>query len=94
MSIALAYWLAVANIIAFMLMMIDKAAARQNGRRIAERSLIGWSMVGGSAGALLASLLIRHKTRKQPIAFVLRATLAVHLFIAIIWTLASLPSVS
>lgn len=69
---ALLYWLIAANFIGFALMLWDKARAEAGGWRVAESTLIGWSLIGGSIGTLAASHLVRHKTRKQPIATILR----------------------
>lgn len=54
------------SLLAFVLYAIDKAAARQNRRRIAERTLHVVGLAGGWPGGLLARQLLRHKTRKQP----------------------------
>lgn len=65
------YWLIFANLTGFILMVRDKHRAETGGWRTPESSLIFWSMVGGSLGTLAAQRLIRHKTRKQPIATLL-----------------------
>jgi len=49
----------------------DKRHAIAGERRIAEADLLGLAMFGGSAGALLARRLFRHKTRKQPFSALL-----------------------
>ena len=65
------YWLIAANIIGFVLMVWDKAKAEAGEWRVAESTLILWSLIGGSLGTLAASKIIRHKTRKQPVATLL-----------------------
>lgn len=54
------------NIATFVLFALDKHQARMGGRRISERTLLLMAAIGGSAGALVAQHLLRHKTRKQP----------------------------
>jgi uncharacterized membrane protein YsdA (DUF1294 family) len=44
----------------------DKERAIAGARRIPEANLLGLALIGGSAGALLARHLFRHKTRRQP----------------------------
>ena len=56
----------VLNFIAFAAFGIDKAAAENGRRRIAEATLLRWALLGGSPGAYASRALFRHKTRKQP----------------------------
>jgi uncharacterized membrane protein YsdA (DUF1294 family)/cold shock CspA family protein len=61
------YWLVlyyVASIITYGVYSRDKAAAQNAGRRIPESTLHLMSLVGGWPGALIAQILLRHKTRK------------------------------
>ncbi|THH35687.1 DUF1294 domain-containing protein [Aliishimia ponticola] len=55
----------------------DKRCAIKAGRRIPERTLLLWALIGGAPGAKLAQQHFRHKTRKQPFAMVLNLCLAV-----------------
>ena len=59
------------NLWVFMLFWLDKRAAEQGNRRVSERFLLTLSILGGSIGALLASQLFRHKTKKQPFRLIL-----------------------
>ncbi len=56
-------YLAVINLIAFLLYGADKAKAKRGAWRIPEIVLIGISFLGGAAGAWLGMLAFRHKTR-------------------------------
>lgn len=81
----IAYWILAANSVAFVLMVWDKSCVEQGRSRIAESTLIFWSAVGGSIGALAAAQIVRHKTRKQPIANILRTMPLVHSVILALW---------
>ncbi|MDI9237327.1 DUF1294 domain-containing protein [Lysobacter sp. LF1] len=59
----LAWWLAI-NVATVLLFGYDKAIAGGRRRRIPERTLLGFALLGGSPGALLAMGLFRHKTAK------------------------------
>jgi uncharacterized membrane protein YsdA (DUF1294 family) len=52
------------NLILFVLMGRDKAAARSSARRTPETALLALAVIGGSVGGLLGMILFRHKTRK------------------------------
>ena len=79
------YWIILANLVGFILMLWDKHRAETRGWRTAESTLILWSAAGGSLGTLAAQRLMRHKTRKQPIATILIAIPLLHLVVAILW---------
>lgn len=57
-------WLS-ANVFSFVIFGWDKIAAQSGWSRVSERSLLGLTVIGG-VGAMAASSLFRHKTRKQP----------------------------
>ena len=60
-------WLALyygASLITYVTYSRDKKAAEKAGRRTRESTLHLMSLVGGWPGALLAQVLVRHKTRK------------------------------
>lgn len=56
--------LAVANLVAFALMGLDKAAARRGARRVPEWTLALGATPFGVGGTVLGMLAFRHKTRK------------------------------
>ncbi len=60
-----AYFIAI-NAIAFLLFAADKRRARNGAWRISESTLLTTAAIGGSIGALVASSVLRHKTRKEP----------------------------
>lgn len=59
-------WLAGISVAAFVFYGYDKLAAQSGRLRIPERVLLWLALLGGTVGALLAMVLFRHKTRKQP----------------------------
>lgn len=77
--------LAVLNLLLFILMGTDKAAAQRGARRTPETTLLALAVLGGSAGGLLGMVLFRHKTRKPafriglPLILILQLLLAAYL---------------
>ena len=63
MSIGLTY-LAAISLVAIVLTVYDKNAARKNAWRVKERTLLIVSALGGSAAMLMTMLAVRHKTRR------------------------------
>jgi uncharacterized membrane protein YsdA (DUF1294 family) len=85
-------WLIAANLIAFVLMILDKRRAAMSSRRISESTLLGWACLGGAPGTFAASRLVRHKTRKQPFAVRMIAILIFELALLALWALGILRS--
>ncbi|MBP2636629.1 MAG: hypothetical protein H6Q72_2536 [Firmicutes bacterium] len=54
------YW--VWNFIAFLLMRTDKQYARNQARRIREKTFFRMALFGGAAGVLIGMYVYRHKT--------------------------------
>ena len=52
------------NVFAFGLMGYDKNIAKNNQRRISEKTLLTSALIGGSIGSGLGMLYFRHKTAK------------------------------
>jgi len=53
------------NLVAFIIIGVDKQLAIQQKRRISERNLLFSSAIGGTIGSGLAMLIFRHKTSKM-----------------------------
>ncbi len=66
MTVALGYYGGL-SVVTFVLYAMDKAAARRQEPRIAERTLQLWTWAGGFPGALAGQMLLRHKTRHPAI---------------------------
>lgn len=70
-------WLAGVNVLTAAVYARDKWAARAGGRRVRERTLWLLCLAGGAAGAWLAFLGLRHKTRHPSFWLVQTLTLFV-----------------
>ncbi len=57
------------NLFTFALFGYDKFLARTNRRRINEKTLFTLALMGGSAGAVFAQKIFRHKSRKYQKTF-------------------------
>ena len=55
--------LAVMSVFLFVLMGLDKSKARRGVRRIAEKTLFLFALLGGAIGGTAGMFLFRHKTR-------------------------------
>lgn len=75
-------YLAVVNVLAFVLYGLDKYKAKAGAWRIPEKTLLGIAVIGGSVGALAGMNFFRHKTKHWYFKYGLPAILAVHLGIA------------
>ncbi len=55
--------IAIVSIITFFLYATDKVKAMNDGWRIPEKVLLGFSLFGGAIGGYLAMNIVRHKTK-------------------------------
>ena len=55
-------YLLIVNVLAFLLMLIDKKKAKKKKWRIPEATLMGVAAIGGSIGALMGMYTFHHKT--------------------------------
>ena len=69
------------NVVAFFYFGIDKARSQKGARRVPEKTLFFISLIGGSAGALLAMSLFRHKTKKLSFQAILGLILALQMLL-------------
>ena len=75
-------YLAVVNVLAFVLYGLDKYKAKTGAWRIPEKTLLGIAVIGGSVGALAGMNYFHHKTKHWYFKYGLPAILAAHLAIA------------
>lgn len=78
------------SVIAFIYYGIDKSAARQHGRRVAETTLILLGMLGGWPGAIIGQQVFRHKTAKVTFRAVFWVSVLINVFV---FTLLNAPGV-
>jgi len=71
------------NIIAFVLIGYDKNLAQNNKRRISEKTLLSFVLIGGTIGSGIGMLVFRHKTVKT--SYLLKFWLIVILQLIAIW---------
>ena len=62
-------WCLVACVVLFCLMGWDKRCAKKEGRRVPEKTLFSWALLGGAAGGWLGMRVFRHKTRHWQFKF-------------------------
>ena len=71
-------WLAVMNVVTFVLYAVDKAKAKQNKWRIRESTLLLTSFLGGSIGAMAGMFVLRHKTKHAAFLILVPLSLVLH----------------
>ena len=89
MTYALAAFLILTNLAAFVLFAADKRRAERHMWRIPESTLLTAAALGGSLGALLGIHLLRHKTSRLKFTLLVPALLMLHaaLFAYLFWAL-------
>jgi len=80
----LAAYLAAVNLLAFCLMGSDKRRARRHARRIRERTLFLFPLLGGALGGAAGMVFFHHKTRHWYFRYGLPALLAVQIGLALL----------
>lgn len=81
------------NVFTALIFYYDKAKAKNNERRVSEKDLLCLALIGGSLGALWASYVFRHKTRKQPFSTYLKLIILFQflILIALIFDFRTIP---
>lgn len=72
-------YLAIANLVSFALMGIDKSKAKKHAWRIPEATLFLSAILGGSIGAILGMQTFRHKTKHWYFQFGMPAILVLQI---------------
>lgn len=63
LRIPLFVYLAIINVVAFVVYAFDKVQAKRKGGRVPERTLLWLARIGGGVGCWLGMLVFRHKTK-------------------------------
>jgi len=79
------YYFLLLNFGAFFITGYDKKLAISNKKRVSEKTLLTFSLFGGTVGSLFAMLLFRHKTAKR--SFLLKFFLIVFVQIVLAYFL-------
>lgn len=77
-------YLVIINLIAFLLMAMDKSRARKHQWRIPEKTLFLSAILGGSIGAIAGMYICHHKTRHWYFVIGMPAILIVQIAL-IVW---------
>lgn len=76
-------YIAVINVISFVMYGVDKKRAKAGQWRISEKALLGVALAGGSAGSLAGMKCFRHKTRHLKFRILVPLFFIIH--IILIW---------
>lgn len=71
------------NLLTFILFTIDKIKAKQGKYRIPEKVLLGFTLLGGSIGSIVAMIIWRHKIAKR--SFVVKMILIIIIQISLLY---------
>ena len=77
-------YLFITNLVAFMLMGIDKSKAKAGKWRIKERTLFISALIGGSIGANAGMQVFRHKTKHIQFVIGMPVILILHIVVAVL----------
>lgn len=83
---AMKIYVALVNVVGFLMYGVDKWNAKHGLRRIPEKTLLGIAVAGGSVGACVGMQLFRHKIRKPkfyigiPVIFAVQLVLLLYIY--------------
>lgn len=80
---AFGIYLAIVNIIGFIVMGIDKKRARKKAWRIPEATLFLIAIIGGTIGSIIGMYTFHHKTRRWYFVYGMPAILLLHIVIIV-----------
>lgn len=77
-------WILIMSVLAVILTVSDKRAARLHRRRVPEATLLWVGFLGGAAAMLFTMRRIRHKTRKAKFMVSLPMMIVMHILAALL----------
>ena len=77
-------YLLLINVITFVIYALDKLNAKTDSWRISERTLLNFTILGGSVGALLGMIVCRHKIRNRKFSVGVPLILIGHIIIFVL----------
>lgn len=75
------WYYAILNLISFLSMAYDKRTAIQGKKRIPEKILMIFSLMGGFLGIILGGLVFLHKTKKRSFHFKISLMIWLHVLL-------------
>ncbi|NLD87869.1 MAG: DUF1294 domain-containing protein [Clostridiales bacterium] len=78
LKVVLFTYLVIVNVVAFVMMAVDKSFAKRGTKRIPEALLLFCAFIGGTLGELLGMYIIRHKTRHVKFVVLVPLFLVIH----------------
>ena len=83
LTAALLIYLAVVNVVTFIVYGADKRRAKKERRRVPEKTLFLLALIGGSVGAWAGMYTFRHKTRHWYFVWGIPAILVIQVALAV-----------
>ena len=83
-KILIAAWFVLISVLAVVLTIYDKVAAKHGNMRIPEKTLLFVSVLGGAAAMFFTMLIIRHKTKHTGFMAGLPAIMVIELVLLLI----------
>ena len=81
----LIFWWILVSLVAVVVTAWDKLAAKRQGRRTPEATLLWLGFIGGAEAMYLTMTLIRHKTRKPKFMLGLPLMIVLHIAAVFAW---------
>lgn len=81
MSISIIHYYIIMNVIAFLAMGYDKNMAKAKKRRVSERNLLSFAILGGGLGEYLGMAIFHHKTKHLKFKTIVPISIVAHVLL-------------